>query len=220
MQKTLILLVALLFVSFSPAYSQHPEPPKQLAKLFAEVVEIEDAVDGGDWKQARKSIAQIEKALLVIGPSVRKTAGDNTYQALGTAVAHLKQQLEAKNESSLSLVLLDLEKVVFQTMAFYRYHVHPAFTVIQGYVDEAVEAAQEKNFSRVVHEMKEVANVVMVTTRIMEEKGIGKGMQMDLRSFLVAVVSAAEAKDQERALQSLKKMEVLSGAFVWMGAQQ
>lgn len=220
MQKTLILLVALLLVSFSPVYSQHPEPPKQLAKLFAAVVEIEDAVDDGDWKQARKSVAQIEKALMTIGPSVRKTAGDNTYQALGSAVAHLKKELEAKNKSSLSPVLLDLQKVVFHTMAFYRYHVHPAFTVIQEYVDEAVEAAQEKNFSRVVHEMKEVANIVTVTTKIMMAKGIGKGMQTDLRSYLVAVVAAAEAKDQERALQSLQKMEVLTGAFVWMGAQQ
>ena len=105
-------------------------------------------------------------------------------------------------------------------MKAYHYSIHPVLMVIEGYVAEAIEAAEKQDFERVIHEMKETATIITTSADIMAEKGVGKGMQQDFREQLFAVMNAATANNQQQALQALKKMQITAGAFVWMGSQQ
>lgn len=220
MSKSIVLMIIMVLGTVAPLYAQKPVPPEQLTKVFAEVVELEDAVLAAKWAQAQKIIEEVEELLLGIGPSIRKATSDAAYQVLESSVVQLQKAVEQQDRGLALERMVPLEKELLSTMKAYHYSIHPVLMVIEGYVAEAIEAAEKQDFERVIHEMKETATIITTSADIMAEKGVGKGMQQDFREQLFAVMNAATANNQQQALQALKKMQITAGAFVWMGSQQ
>ena len=218
--KKVLVVIGLLLLFAAPAVADKPEPPARLALIFTEVVNIEDAVGEEDWSSAQKTGAAVEKLLAKSAASIRSAAGDQTYQNLENTIKDLQKSLQTQDKAAVLERLLKMQREIFKTMEFYNYVVHPAFIVIQEYVAEAIEAVNSKNFDRVTHEMKEVANILSTSAKVMAAKGVGKGMQRDFREQLVIVTTASAEKDQEAVKEALRQMEIISGAFVWMGSRQ
>ncbi len=218
--KKVLVIIGLLLLFVAPAVANKPEPPARLALIFTEVVNIEDAVDEEDWSSAQKTSTEVEKLLAKSAASIRSAAGDQTYQNLEGTIVELHEAIQKQDKAAVLERLLKMQKEIFNTMEFYNYVVHPAFIVIQEYVAEAIEAADSKKFDRVIHEMKEIANILSTSAKVMAAKGVGKGMQRDFREQLVIVTAASGQKKLETVKEALRQMEIISGAFVWMGSRQ
>lgn len=215
-----MLLITIICLSFAfPVTAGKLSPPTELTTIFSEVMEVEDAAGEQDWQKALLTVDEISELLNEISASIRSTAGESGYQNLVEEIAILRGALERNDAEAVSVALLDLEKDTFRIMNFYEYAVHPSFAVLQKYVAEAVEAAENADFKRVVHEMKEVATVMSVSAKVMGEKGIGKGMRQDFLDQLYIVLKAATDNNQQETEVALKKMELLTKAFVWIAMQ-
>ena len=219
--KKILLLVGLLSLCFVvPTFAGKPQPPEELTKIFTEVIEIEDAIEEQDWQKSLQTMNEVDELFEKIASSFRSVIGDDAYEKLTGASTELRRSLNNKDEKTVLNALLAMQKQIFLAMDYYDYPVHTSFSVVKQYVAEAIEAGEKAQFDRVVHEMKEVANVVSGSAKVMTEKGVGKGMRQDFLDQLFKAMNAASAKDQQATMTALKKMETLAGAFVWMGQQQ
>lgn len=219
MEKVFALVVTLFMLLVVPVCAEKPEPSEELANLFTNVVAIEDAVGEGAWPRALKSTEEVEEILTGLAPSIRNAAGGKVYLGLEEDITQLQTAIRRRDKMAVMNQLISMQKNIFHTMQAYNYYVHPAFLVIQRYVVEAVEAAEKKDFGRVVHEMKEIANIITSSAEVMLSKNIGRGMQSDFRELLYSVLNAAKEKNQQESINCLKKMETTAGAFVWLGSQ-
>ena len=220
MGKILVFAGLLSLTLISLGFADKPEPPAHMALFFTVIVGIEDAVGAKDWAAAEQKSTEVKELLAEIASSIRETAGDKNYLALKESVSQLRDAIRQQDKKAIWGRLLKTEKQFFHTMEFYNYTVHPSFIAIHEYVAEAIAAADGKDFGRVIYEMQEISSILETSAAAMAEKGVGKGMRQDFREQLDIVIEAATAKNLVRANAALKKMEVISGAFIWMGTRQ
>jgi len=218
--RWVIVLVCLFVLYGPPAWAEKPEPPARLALVFNEVVQIEDHVSQDLWEEAIANGNNVSEVLEAAAPSIRKVAGEDLYQGMSNAVSLMQKSLLERDRHAVYDRLLELENALFHIMDFFAYSVHPAFILLQEYVDEAVYAADIEDYQRVIHEMREISSIISVSSSAMDKNGVGKGMQSDFLNHLEIVKAAAEEKNLQKLKNELKKMEVLSGAFVWIGSRQ
>ena len=110
MSKSIVLMIIMVLGTVAPLYAQKPVPPEQLTKVFAEVVELEDAVLAAKWAQAQKIIEEVEELLLGIGPSIRKATSDAAYQVLESSVVQLQKAVEQQDRGLALERMVPLEK--------------------------------------------------------------------------------------------------------------
>lgn len=220
MGKILVLTGLLFLLLIGPGFADKPEPPAYLALFFTEIVKIEDAVSSGGWVAAEQKSTELGELLTKIASSIRETAGNQNYLALKEEFSQLQDAIRQRDSKAVWRGVLKTEKKFFQTMEFYNYSVHPSFIAIHEYVTEAIVAADSNDIGRVIYEMYEISSILKTSAASMAEKGVGKGMQQDLRDQLDIVMVAAAENNLVRVKAALKKMDLLSGAFIWMGSRQ
>jgi len=218
--RWLLILICLIVLYGPPAWAVKQEPPARLSLIFIEAVQIEDHIGQDMWDEAIKNGKAVSEMLEKVAPEIRKAAGEDNWQAMIEAVSLMQNSLLEKNRPAVYDRLLVLENILLHIMDFFAYAVHPAFILLQEYVDETAAAVRIKDYERLNHEIREMSNIINVSSSVMAKNGVGKGMQSDFVRYLETLKTAVEEQDLQKLKNVLEKMEVLSGAFLWIGSRQ
>ena len=99
-------------------------------------------------------------------------------------------------------------------MDVYEYKTPPIIKIIDKYINEAMEALEKNDFTRVLSEMDEVDAFFEQAIKLLEKKGMSQKDHDDFHAAVKDVISSGKAKDGAKAEAGLKKLKKLSARFL------
>lgn len=205
-------LVVLVFAA-DLAFAK-PVPPKKLEGMFAEFSELEGKFKSGKWNEAKAALEEIAESFGKIAPELKKNVKGTIVNDFDFILSNLRKSIAEKNLERSEKNYIALQSLFFEIMDVYGYKVPPIIKIIDKYINEAAEALEKNDFTRVLSEMDEVDAFFEKAKKILEKKGITQKDHDDFHNAVKDVTAAGKAKDGSKAEAGLKKLKRLSAKFL------
>lgn len=208
-------LLALVVITFSTdlAFAK-PAPPKKLEGMFAEFSELEGKFKSGKWNEAKAALDEVAESFGKMAPELKKNVKGNIVNDFDFILGNLKKSITEKNLERTEKNYIALQKLFFEIMDAYEYKVPPIIKIIDKYINEAAEALEKNDFTRVLSEMDEVDIFHEKAINLLEKKGISQKDHNDFHAAVKEVISAGKAKDAAKAEAGIKKLKKHSAKFL------
>jgi hypothetical protein len=195
-------LLLLATVSFAK-----PTPPQTLTDILGETSELEEKFEKGDWVGARETLEEIKEMYSEVYTEYKNQLPTALNKNFNSSASSLDQFLEAKHEENSENEFITLRVVLFATMDYFDYKVHPIIKVLQKYIgEEAQQALADNDLKNVQSELKEVASFFLKNASLFKVRGVGND---DLEKFMLTLGNAIKQADLEDTVPLKKSLDDL-----------
>ncbi|OGW50166.1 MAG: hypothetical protein A2Z50_04060 [Nitrospirae bacterium RBG_19FT_COMBO_42_15] len=208
------ILVLVIFTFFADNAFAKPAPPKKLEGMFGEFSELEGKFKSGKWNEAKATLEEISESFGKMVTELKKNVKGTIVNDFEFILNNLKKSLAEKNLERSEKNYIALQKLFFEIMDVYEYKTPPIIKIIDKYINEAMEALEKNDFTRVLSEMDEVDAFFEQAIKLLEKKGMSQKDHDDFHAAVKDVISSGKAKDGAKAEAGLKKLKKLSARFL------
>lgn len=209
MLKSLRVVAVLFFVFLiHPSLSPATPPPEGVDEVLELMGEMEGSFEVGNWEEAGEAYKKIVDA---VNEVFERSQLDDKYTR--NALASLGKSLSNKDGRMSEAQFIRFQKQFFQFLEQFDYEIHPVLKMIRQYiVEEATEAYEKKDYSEVVSELAETANLLGSAKPLLMEKGIPEEEVDVFKDQVIALIRAGknEKFDQMGVLLEQVRSKYLS----------
>jgi len=205
----MILILSAAVMALPGMGNARPQPPEGLTDIFSSLGELEETFENNAWTEAEEGLAEVEEQFEKLVPVLVPVAGKSIGDDFSFIAKAMKKSLRQKDEEKATKNFIAMQRLIFDVMDGFDYRIHPMILIMDRYTQEALDAAEEKDFKEVTAEMLEVRAFLKKGLRYYADNS-QVSRQMNVMDTLAQNAGeAAEKKDQETAEKELKKLSVI-----------
>lgn len=211
---TIIAVLSALMFSAGSMQARGAVPPPRLMDIFQNLSSVEAKFKTGRWHDAIEATTGVLTTYKEILPELKKTVKVDIEADFTSRLMGLRQSLEKKDLRQAERNYIDLHKMIFALLDNYEFKVPPIMMIIDKYIDEAREAAEKRDFKRVVSEMNEVEDFFYQAGQDLSGQHASLVDIEEFKSTVREVREAGKTGSKPKVLSGVAKLKMLSARFI------
>lgn len=213
-QLVVFLFVFLLICSLPLTATAKETPIPGLMDMFTNFNMLEEQFRSDKWDEADTTVKKIDDDYRLLVPDLKGKVEAKQIQKFGFLIKSLKKSIEGRNAETLEKPYMNLQSLFLDLMENFAYTTPPSLIIADLYIEEAMEALEDKHYSFVSEEMEELEDLKSRITETLTAQGAAPAVSQDFFELAETMEGLISQKNYEEIENNLKKMKELLKPYI------